>query len=242
MLDLGLEDDIVVTGKDSPAAINRYIYYPDHIVRMPGSDPRKGLLENLWINGKVLLTEPVLQGFFKALLEEPIQSPKSNMNWNQDESISSFVGRRLNKTVADNVVSALYHGIYAGDIEKLSAHTILGFYCELEKSDRRVLGSLLQMARERKRPLVTDDLLAMHSIAHLRSGNCWRSCSQLLRGASTFTLRKGLNQLVEALKLRLESSGKVEILTGNSVDGIAKVANGDRSEMRVGCADLLYEQ
>jgi oxygen-dependent protoporphyrinogen oxidase len=208
---------------------------------MPARDPHAGLLGNLWLNAKVLFTEPVLQGFLKALLEEPMQGPNPVMKWNQDESISSFIGRRLNTSVADNVVSALFHGIYAGDIEKLSAQTILGLYCELEKNDRRVIGSLLRLTRQGMRPLITDDLLAMHSVQHQRSKDCWPAFSRLLQGASVFTLKNGVGQLVDALKRALEDSGKVEILTGSAVDTITKITNGEHTEINVSYQNLVCE-
>ena len=116
---LGLEDDILITPKSSAAAKNRYIYYPDHLVKMPG--PGQDLYEILWS----MITEPVFKGMLWGMLSEH-RRPNAD-NEIVDESIGDFLARRLGTTkVADNIVSAVLHGIYAGDIYQLSAKSLMG--------------------------------------------------------------------------------------------------------------------
>ena len=44
--DLGLADDTIFTMKTAPAATNRFLYYPDHLVRVPAPDRKLGFLAN----------------------------------------------------------------------------------------------------------------------------------------------------------------------------------------------------
>ena len=46
----------------------------------------------------------------------------------RDESIHDFISRRFNSSVADNIVSAMVHGIYAGDSHKLSVKVCILFH------------------------------------------------------------------------------------------------------------------
>ncbi|KAJ9247801.1 hypothetical protein DTO207G8_7804 [Paecilomyces variotii] len=222
LFELELEDEILITSKNSPAARNRYIYYPDHLVRMPAPIPNAGTITNLIANGKVLLTEPVLAGLLSSVFTEPLKEPRSDKFAGQDESVADFVSRRMSPQIADNLASALFHGIYAGDIDRLSAQTLLGVYRDLEKTDRRVFGSLLNIAQTERRILLTDDLLALHSVEHERPHGHWQRLTSLVRGASVLTLKKGLGHLVQSLETALRETANVEILTNTEVNAISK--------------------
>jgi oxygen-dependent protoporphyrinogen oxidase len=61
---IGLEDEIITTPKDSIAAKSRFVYYPDHLVRMPG--PGESILRSVW----QLMTEPIYKGIFTGAIED----------------------------------------------------------------------------------------------------------------------------------------------------------------------------
>lgn len=52
-----------------------------------------------------------------------------------DESVGDFIKRRFGPAIADNLVSALFHGIYAGDIYSMSVRTCLPTLWYLETRD-----------------------------------------------------------------------------------------------------------
>jgi protoporphyrinogen/coproporphyrinogen III oxidase len=212
LLELGLQDQILLTAKNSPTVGSRYIFYPDHLVRMPTPIPGAGLFQNIFSNGKVLFTEPVFKGFVQALVRESFKEPRENRFRDQDESVAEFVSRRSSPQIADNLVSALYHGIYAGDIERLSAQALLGPYWNLERTDRRVIGPLLNIINSGRRYFMMDDLLALHSIDHTRPQSHWQHLNQLARGSSVLTLRDGVGVISERLQKAIGDSEKAEIL------------------------------
>ncbi|KAL2012042.1 hypothetical protein VTN00DRAFT_4760 [Thermoascus crustaceus] len=222
LFELGLEDQILLTSKNAPAARNRYIYYPDHLVRMPAPYPNTSHLANIFWNGWTLLTEPVFDGFIRAVLREPTKDPREDKVADQDESVAEFVSRRTTPQVADNLVSALYHGIYAGDIDRLSAQTLMGPYRDLEKTENRVIGSLLNIGGTEKMILMTDDLLAIHSVEHDRPRDHWKVLHKFVKGTSVLTLKKGIGQLAERLESAIRDTGKVEIMTGTEVNSISR--------------------
>ena len=78
-----------------------------------------------------IITEPVFEGLGLGALFE-FQRPQ-RATWAQynnpevdDESVASFLERRLGTPdVGNNIVSAVLHGIYAGDVNQLSARSLL---------------------------------------------------------------------------------------------------------------------
>ena len=67
---------------------------------------------------------PVMRGTLSRFMMEPFVgiSDKS------EESIHDFVSRRLGARMANEMISAVVHGIYAGDAQKLSGmHPFLTF-------------------------------------------------------------------------------------------------------------------
>ncbi|KAI1264126.1 hypothetical protein F5Y18DRAFT_417829 [Xylariaceae sp. FL1019] len=106
---------------------NRYIYYPDHLVKLPTN-----ALEavNSW------LREPLYNGTLKAAyhywvqtnnLADPRVRFRPLTDNPRDETVLEFIERLTgDDQLAHNIVSGMFHGIYGGDIAKLSAkHTIL---------------------------------------------------------------------------------------------------------------------
>ena len=124
---------MIAIPKSSPAARNRYIYYPDHLVKMPVPPGRSSWSEvfESWGN---IFRESLYRGLLSGLAKEAtIPLRKENI---KDESLGDFLSRRFGSGVADNLVSAVCHGIYAGDIYKMSARTLQPTLWHLETRDR----------------------------------------------------------------------------------------------------------
>lgn len=231
-MSLDLEDQILVTNRKSPAAVNRYIYYPDHIVRVPGPDPSRSVLSNIWRDGLSLFTEPALQGLVRALATEWMKEGRPDAHRNKDEPVADFVTRRLSQGVTDNLVSALLHGIYAGDVYKLSAQTLLGPYRDLETKDQGVLASLFQLRDEGKKRLEMDTILALRLIARDRPSDHFSRIGKLMKDTSVLTLRDGLGELARRLESALrDKHDKVRILTEIDIDTISR--NESNSDLTV---------
>ncbi|KAI1756558.1 hypothetical protein F4782DRAFT_537665 [Xylaria castorea] len=118
-----------------PVSDNTYLYYPDHLVKMPSAEMS---ISNLVGMVSSYLTEPIWSGGVQAIFNywvsknktlDPSFARRTN-NFNQipeDESVAQFLTRILkDDRIVKNVVSGMMHGIYGGDINKLSAkHTMM---------------------------------------------------------------------------------------------------------------------
>lgn len=186
--------------KTSQAARNRYIYYPDRLNRLPNS-----ILSIL-----LSPTLPAMKGVLGGILSEPFRRrrPKDL----EDESVGSFLTRRFNSALANNLASAVLHGIYAGDVNKLSAKSLFPGLWAAEASHGSLFKSLVSVRRmeehERDRAIREE----------LQSDNA-EICARM-EGTSVFSFRGGIETLVSALLRDLDGKPNVTIKTGSTVSGI----------------------
>lgn len=212
MAQLDMADDVLPTSANSPAALNRYIYYPDHLVRMPGRLPGVSLWTSIVTILGTVLQEPVFKGAIIGLLREP--SVKVRPDHVQDESVGDFISRRFGGHIADNLYSALLHGIYAGDIYKLSVKTILPLLWHLEQiSEAGIMGEIAEQMWKGESLLPYDDIeftLQSDQTMNMFEGPV-KAVATKLQGSSVYTFKKGLAQLAEKTGAALIGSKNVEI-------------------------------
>ncbi|KAJ5485230.1 hypothetical protein N7539_005218 [Penicillium diatomitis] len=221
---LGLFNELITTSKRSPAALNRYIYYPDHLVRLPTPDPRLSFMENANNIVKTITTEPLFEGFITGLLSELFKPGGSERVWGSDESITAFISRRFNRKIADNLVSAVMHGIYAGNIDDMSAQTIMGSLRNLEETG--VLKTLLTRAIMGTKTRTMDDFLAIDAIAKTpETLERNEEIHRVVKKASTFTFKRGTQQLIDGLIEALRCSNKVRLVMEADISGMAPPQN-----------------
>lgn len=162
------------------------------------------------------MNEPLFEGLVPGILLEHTKPSRPPELWGEDESIAQFITRRFNHKVADNLVSAVMHGIYAGDIDQMSAQAIMGGMRNLE--DGGVLYSLLMKSMMGKKTRSMDDFLAVDAIAKTpESLDRTEDIFRVVKKASTFTFKRGTQQLVEGLVDSLRASDKVNVVTNADI-------------------------
>ena len=213
--ELGLDTDTIFTFKSSPAATNRFIYYPDKLVPVP--NPQHGI----WNMIKTLLFEPAFNSLALRLPIEPWLHHRDY--YLEDQSIGDFLARRFGPQVVDRVVSAVFHGIYAGDVYQLSANSLLStqWRDELEQGSilEGVVKSMFEGPEFSARELAF--LKTMKDLPPLPKDTSVRYAR-----ASVFTYRYGLQQLVEKLKEQLAANPNVQFLTNTQVTKLHKEEDG----------------
>ncbi|KAH7371555.1 hypothetical protein BKA66DRAFT_535139 [Pyrenochaeta sp. MPI-SDFR-AT-0127] len=222
--ELGLVDNVTYTKRSEPGAKNRFIYFPDKLNRLPSEQPSLGHLFSLWRSG-------ILNGVF-GMIKEPL-IPKRPQGL-ADETVGSFLARRVDKRIADNIVSAVFHGIYAGDIWRLSAKTLLGLAWQLEGRYGSALGGFFRMQSEDNRP---QQLSLVHpydlevSKALNEQIDIDLDFARNLKDASMFTFKDGLQHLVRALQKSVEEKGNVEIRTEAPIQSSTPMKDGNGVEI-----------
>ena len=187
---LKMTNSIIATSDHAPASRNRYIYYPDHLVRMPGPIPGAGPLLNFVQNVSTLFKEPIFKGILWSGWKEKDVPVRGNI---EDESVGSFVSRRFGPRIADNLVSAMMHGIYAGDLYNLSMRTLMPTLWHLEKlSDSGLIMGYMRLGERRLVPTEDIELIARQAQAPKddSSKGVFKAIVEKLAGSSVFTFRK----------------------------------------------------
>lgn len=162
---------------------------------MPGGSLR---IKDIW----TILREPVFRGLPTSLLKECFtdRRPESLM----DESVGSFLARRFGPSLTDNIASALFHGIYAGDIYKLSVRSILPSLWLIEGRYRSIVGAQFKRVAL---PCLEDDILLPQNLKLTD-----------MRDTSIFTLFGGLGLLADTLVAELNKNPNVKIRREAVVD------------------------
>ncbi|GMG20478.1 unnamed protein product [Ambrosiozyma monospora] len=97
------------------------------------------------------LSDPICKHLVLGILKEPFVRAKVG---GVEETVEQWFTRRFNKQVCDNFVSAMIHGIYAGDASKLSVSLVFPKLVEIEKNHgsivRYMIGEMLKASKEKK--------------------------------------------------------------------------------------------
>lgn len=135
----------------------------------------------------------------------------------KDMSIGEFFSRQMSPEVADNAVSAMVHGIYAGDIYKLSVRSLFPTFWHAQKYVASVLiGSLSGHV-----PL--DDIGLEEEIT---TDPAVKVIKKVMEKASVFTFRGGMETLAKRLVEDLKSRPNITIYTDTDVKSIDNVPGG----------------
>ncbi|KAL9088222.1 MAG: hypothetical protein Q9159_003205 [Coniocarpon cinnabarinum] len=205
---LGLTDKVLVTPHSSPAAQNRFLYYPNSLIRLPGAGR---FIDNL----RTILTEPAFDGILRGIWREidaPVRPPTL-----KDESVGDFIARRVSKDIANNLASALFHGIYAGDIWQLSTRALLPSQWEAEKRHEGLINAGAEGVFRRSSWLFCDDLECQMVAQDTPLEDVWK---QKAMSASVFTFEKGQGMLVDAMEDLLMKNPNIKLRKETTAEAI----------------------
>jgi protoporphyrinogen/coproporphyrinogen III oxidase len=106
---------------NSAAARSRYLLFENELTQFPNSP--MGLL------GWKPLPSP-----WRTLLGEAFRPRKGGSAPDQDETVESFISRRLSPEIAQNLLDPVVAGVWAGRVDELSAMSVLPSLVALEAS------------------------------------------------------------------------------------------------------------
>ncbi|TIB93469.1 Protoporphyrinogen oxidase [Wallemia mellicola] len=205
---LGLESSLLSASKSSPAAKNRFIYHPDRLNQLPSS---------LASIPSALLKYKTLRAIPAAILND-IKTPAHKLEENEDESVDAFFRRRFGDKIADNIASAVIHGIYATDSRDLSLRTAFPLLYKLEQRAGSVVKGLLKgVGKDKKEEAL--ELAILDGISP--------SLRATMQTASIFSFKNGISEIVQTLESALHKNNNVEIYKSSPVKAITQQPNKD---------------
>ncbi|HLG22854.1 MAG TPA: protoporphyrinogen oxidase, partial [Candidatus Manganitrophaceae bacterium] len=134
---VGLTDQLVQT---NPVEKAIYILSGGKLLPLP-----EGF--NLMVPGRLapFLSTPLISLPGKIRMGLDLLIPKRDVN--EDESIASFVRRRLGEEALRKLAEPILAGIYAGDAEQLSLMATFPQFAELERADRSLIWGMWKRSR-----------------------------------------------------------------------------------------------
>ena len=130
---LGMRDRLVIS---NDSARKRFILIGGRLRPVPTSPP--GFIKTDIIPFRSKL---------RFAIEPFIRKNKADI----EESVADFVRRRFGKMAVDRMFDPLMSGIYAGDVEKLSIHSTLKVFSELEREHGSVVKGMIKRVAQRRK-------------------------------------------------------------------------------------------
>ncbi len=180
--ELNLQDELITADSKAPA----YVYFNQTLHPVPMSPP-------------ALIQSKLLSPRAKwRLLREPFIAARRETS---EESLASFVRRRLGDEVLERLVAPFVSGVYAGDPERLSVQASFARLAELEAESGSLFAGAIQAARAAK----------ANKNKPARSLRPYRLCG----------FRAGLQTLTDAMAKSLDAN----LLTEVQVHSISQISN-----------------
>ncbi|KAI1090730.1 hypothetical protein F5B19DRAFT_484373 [Rostrohypoxylon terebratum] len=225
IVSLDLQDSLLLHNAKSNA---RYIYYPDHLVELPSMRPSK-----LFTTLGNIFNEPLYEGAIKSALNAVrcdfgfrLNSPSG---LEPDDSIGQFFDQIFrDDRLTKNVLSALVHGIYGGDIYKLSVK-----YSIFDRVWRR---SRLAKPRSEQAYVETKDWLMLLDMRHNPDIKEIELLLEQVKHVESMAFDDGLVTLVNALVKDLRQQKNVSIKTNCEITSLAY------ENKKVSIGSLRYDQ
>ena len=187
------------------------------------------ILSNIW-------QEPLLRSVYLELYKAFISKVRASDS-KDDETIGEFFRRRGCPDTANDLVSALIHGIYAGDIDELSVTSV---FPTLVLWEHR-FGSLFGYIKWRilnyfdfTSPLPEACDYQQHEFMYYYAKDILSrmSGSDKFMSASIYTLQGGLQTLSTALTESLRKNPRIKLVTEATIDHIGPASpTADKSKV-----------
>ncbi|KAI9483970.1 MAG: protoporphyrinogen oxidase [Benjaminiella poitrasii] len=210
---LELNKDLLSVPKSDPSVKHRYIYYDGKINTLP-SGPM-----SLLLNKPPVFKSVILAGAFEPFRTSRFKNgvPKDGQ---EDESLYDFMKRRFNEHTAINLMGALTHGIYAGDVKQLSLKSTMRMLYEAEKNYGGVIVGMMRGAAN------TSTMRERGMAVRARKNNPeWFGRMEKM---SVLGFKEGMETLPNHLRAWLEQCPNVEIMTNDPVESIQLNASNEK--------------
>lgn len=213
------DENLLSVPKTDPSVKNRYIYYDGKINTLPSS-----------LGSMILKKPPVFKSVLLAGVLEPFRASRFDKHGvpkdgQEDESMFDFMKRRFNEHTAINLMGALAHGVYAGDVKQLSIKSTFRMLYEAEKNYGSVLVGMMRGA-------ANTATMRERGMA-VRSRNKDPDWFGRMEKMSVIGFKDGMETLPDRIRAFLEECPNVEFVYNDPVESITPLENGKESKVKL---------
>lgn len=156
----------------------------------------------------------MFSGIISKVLTEPFRKIKKD---SQDESIDLFFKRRFGSTIiTDKILSAIIHGIYAGDTSKLS----IKIFSRLQNFEQQgsIITSMIKLLfKPKEEPKLTPTL----QIYETKFGGDLMTLSNNLKGNPMVVFKDSLSLFPRVMADFLKTNGNIKFVMGSDISAIS---------------------
>lgn len=181
------------------------------------------------------LSSGISDGLFKSVAHDLFSKTKAKK---EDESVYEFMARRFgDDRLVNNMVSALFFGIYATDVQALSANYCLPKLVNLEKKHGSIIRGLL------KDKSTNDDDLAMKRFADYLDIDraAFKNVYTELKGLPLIGFKKGMSTMPDLVKEYLLEKPNINIKYDYDVKKLNIENSGQERPKIVVNDDLVFD-
>ncbi|OBA23349.1 Protoporphyrinogen oxidase [Metschnikowia bicuspidata var. bicuspidata NRRL YB-4993] len=207
MKQLGLEKEVEVMSASSPGNRKWLLDPAGSLVQVPNS----------FLLFAKFVSNDVSQGLVPSIFREPFRKSSKNFD---DESIRSFITRRFGSPqLADNVLSAVMHGIYSGDVDKLSVRATLPNLVKLEQEQGSIVKAVMRKMVSKKKVPEVNPFLHLYELK-VSPGADLEKVASKLKKYPIMRLHSGLQTLPLAMAQYLKAQTNVKLNFANEVSAL----------------------
>lgn len=220
---LGLEHEVEVMKSSSSANRKWLLDGSSKLVQVPNSIP---------LFAKFVMSD-VTDGAIAGAMSEPFRKSKAN----GDESIESFVLRRFGSPqLANNIISAVMHGIYSGDVANLSIRSTMPSLLDLERKHGSIIRAMVASMLAKKQPEELNSYLKKYENL-ISPGAHFAKMKRELKAFPILRLNSGLQTFPRALAEHLSQDEGVTLHFNTDVSAMSLKdctisVNGQQSETK----------
>jgi oxygen-dependent protoporphyrinogen oxidase len=212
----------------NPAYTKTYVMRDGQLYLLP-----EGLTGMVPTNFEALSNSPLISATGRAELAQELEKPA--LPANGDESIASFMTRRLGKEVFEQLIEPLMGGIYGGDTKQLSLGATFPHLRKLELEHGSLIKGLLakQASLSKTASAIDIQKKIWDRSNDARSSGPAETTEVVTTVQKDYlniysyppfvSFRNGMAELIEIMQERL-STPQTTIMTGHGVEAIAKKA------------------
>lgn len=206
---LSQDHQIEVMRHDSVANRKYFLDHNDKLLEVPNS----------FSTGLKFFNNQLTKGLFRSVLSEPFLLVK--LKSGEDISVGEFFRRKFGSSkLTDNLVSAGLHGIYAGDVNKLSVRTLLPKLIDLTDKHGTIFKSVLSLTIKPKPAKEWNPLLQQYESLISKDSNL-KQLQLDLKPYPMLRLNKGLQQLPLSLASYLSGLPNITLKYNSNISHIA---------------------
>ncbi|AET37504.1 oxygen-dependent protoporphyrinogen oxidase Ecym_1262 [Eremothecium cymbalariae DBVPG len=163
------------------------------------------------------------KGLIPGILGEPFRKKATTTSTSDETAFSLFSRRFGNKYVAENLLGALYHGIYADDIKKLSARHVSKKFYEMERDHGSFVRAMFsnKLGKSQLTPV-----LELYQKTFAKDPEQFLKLYQNLGKYPILGLKEGLETLPKTLLHASKAFPNVTIHTNKKVTQLGQLSNG----------------